>query len=86
MRTTKQCPKCESLTIGIFQKMHLSAGNTDGSVSLGGSFPMQAYSCADCGYFELYMQPLNTWKKPPDEYGLKFTWLRPPPPKTGPFR
>lgn len=85
MKTTKQCPKCEGLAIGMF-KLAVSAVNDDGSVSLGGSFPIDGVACNDCGYMEMFMQPISTWKKPPEEHGLRFTWLREPPKTEGPYR
>ena len=86
MKNTKQCPKCDGLAIGVFQ-LGVNAVNEDGSISLGGSFGVDAYACHDCGYTETFMsQPLSEWKKTPAEHGIKFSWLREPANTDGPYR
>jgi len=87
MRTSKKCPKCGCEYIGSFPWVTTSVAQKDGSVSLGGSFPMVAYTCADCGYWEQYMKrPLSQWDKPPEDTEFEFTWVRKPPGGEAPFR
>ncbi len=87
MRKSKQCPKCGCEYIGVFPYVTTTVAEKDGSLSLGGSFPIEAYTCNDCGYYELYMKtPLSKWNTPPDKTEFQFTWLREPPVSRGPFR
>ncbi len=87
MRASKKCPKCECEYIGSFPWVTTSVAEKDGSVSLSGSFPLEAYTCAECGYWETYMkQPLSGWKKSPEDTEFEFTWIRKPPADKGPYR
>lgn len=87
MKESKECPKCTSPTIGLFPSGTVTVGNKDGTISLGGSFGVEIYACADCGYSEIYMAtPLKKWRTAPEETELEFVWFRPPPADQGPYR
>lgn len=87
MKMTWQCPKCSSLRIGYFDQLP----DQDDAVrerALGAPphagyprelwsrlAPVEAFVCADCGYFEEYVRNVAQvpWEK------LKnFRWCRPP--------
>jgi hypothetical protein len=77
---------CSSHVIGLFPSVAVACGNTGGSMTLGG-LPLQLYTCGECGFAELYLDPpVTKWKKAPVQHGLEFNWVRPPPPADGPYR
>ena len=104
MKASKQCPKCDSLRIGYFEKVYdrvhgqgeapavsshmpQSAGVVEKRgwliTKLVGTGEMEAYLCADCGYFEQYVKdPENV----PYDKLEGFHWLNPESSEAGPYR
>ena len=96
MKASKQCPKCDSLRVGYLEKVidrGKDASEKDavvGRTELEGWFggcdfvgELEAYVCADCGYFEQYV------KSPEDVPYDKlqgFHWLNPEAAEAGPYR
>ena len=74
MKANKQCPKCSSLKIGYLEDV----------MDLGPPFyspgvrrplrTVEAFICADCGYFETYLASPGTV---PFEELPGFRWLNP---------
>ena len=45
---------------------------------------MTLYTCAACGFSQLYMkEPVSKWKQTPEKQAMELEWLRPP---AGPYR
>jgi hypothetical protein len=72
MKKSERCPKCDSTTIGYLEHVwdsnadHLVVGTTkDFLIKTAGA--LEAYICAECGYYETYV------KSP---HSIKFTELR----------
>ena len=88
MKRSKQCPKCGSLRVGRIEHVVTVDEGADGQVQLrpipvgrfagrGGDTnvpigPLEAFLCADCGYYELY---LREPRSVPYENIPGFTWL-----------
>ena len=97
MKSTRQCPKCDSLKVGYFEKIYEQGASRDHPVpaSVGMiegkgflsrdevSGELEAYLCAACGYYETYV-------KDPGSISFEdlkgFQWLNPDPSADGPFR
>jgi hypothetical protein len=67
MKASKQCPKCHSLKVGYLEHVMDREAYNDQAVlgrtvpkgwSQNGAFvgSLEAYLCADCGYFETYLK------------------------------
>jgi ribosomal protein S27AE len=89
MKKTKQCPKCNSLDLGVFPEVGLNMNEKGGGSSHFGLF--EVYSCGECGYTEFFVTPPLRKREaeglsPADERDCKFHWLNPGGDRKGPFR
>lgn len=99
MKTTKQCPKCQSLDIGVLDIAALPHGTEvldfrpqPAGVLKRRSWPMpvfipvgrlEAWVCTACGYYETYVKEPNAV----DFDNLhSFRWASQSPPPSGPYR
>ena len=98
MKASKQCPKCDSLKVGYLENV-LDRGQAGSAVqaTVGHTEPhgnwviksfeyvgnLEAFICADCGYFEHYVK---SPKEVPYDKLEGFHWLNPEPPEEGPYR
>lgn len=77
LRNGEACTRCNGTAIGQFP-VAMNVATAGGGISLGG-LDMTLYTCAECGFSELYMQqPLRAWKTSPTEQRMVFEWVRPP--------
>ena len=84
LRNGEACTRCNGTAIGQFPHVGLGVGTPDGAMTVDG-LDMTLYTCAECGFSELYMQrPLRAWKQTPAEQDMAFEWVRPP--SDTPFR
>ena len=96
MKASKQCPKCDSLRIGYLETVtDLGNNNAPLNAVVGRTTPsswisnsevhgeLEAYLCADCGYFEHYVKSPESV---PYDKLEGFHWLNPEPPEEGPYR
>lgn len=99
MKTSKQCPKCHSLDIGVLDIAALPHGTEvldfrpqPAGVIKRKSWPMpvfipvgrlEAWVCTNCGYYETYVCQ-------PDQVDFtnlhSFRWAGQAPPNSGPYR
>jgi predicted nucleic-acid-binding Zn-ribbon protein len=89
MKKSGQCPKCNSLDLGVFPEVGLNMNLKVGGVANTGMF--EVYSCGECGYTELFLVPPLRKREaeglcPVDERDCKFRWLNPRVDPQGPFR
>ena len=100
MKTSKQCPKCQSLRIGLIETQIDKSGEYShsqervvGEVMEPGLLwgenaaqigELEALVCSDCGYFESYVK--DPGAVPWDKL-IDFRWINAEPPEgMGPFR
>ncbi len=97
MKRSKQCPKCESLRVGYLPSQPDAAhgkvsartvGNDLAQKSMwniyrGLSGTLEAYMCADCGYYESYVKDVGLVEL---ENLDGFRWVNPAKPKADPYR
>ena len=89
----KQCPKCSGLRVGNIPVYStdpepISAGVMDGGGfawlrSKGRQGQLEAYVCADCGYFETYVKDPKMLNFAEIE---RFRWVNPAVESEGPYR
>lgn len=98
MKRNKQCPKCSSLRVGhvktrvdedpiaprmvgVSSDVNAMGRIQEGDVSLLGK--LEAYVCADCGFYESYVQEPQAvqWANI-----VGFSWVNEPPESEGAFR
>lgn len=92
MKTSKQCPKCQSLRVGhledvpehhvgeIARPKNLFGGNEKYYSPIG---RFEAYLCAQCGFYETYIKTPNAI---PFEELDGFNWINDVVPPDGPYR
>lgn len=97
MKANAQCPKCQSLKIGILENLWDSIGpekdqkETIGRTRWGGPVfftqvprgEVEAYVCTECGYYETYVKDPSSV---PFESMVGFRWINEPAPPEGPYR
>jgi predicted nucleic-acid-binding Zn-ribbon protein len=88
MKKSKQCPKCESLRVGILRGVRedkLLYPKSDGtySGSTAADIDRDAFICTECGYYESYVRHFDSvlWDELYD-----FQWMNPKPQPDGPYR
>lgn len=96
MKASKQCPKCSSLKVGSLETVpDYSHGSAVSPAVAGLSAPsdfwgiqkgfglLEAYVCAECGFFETYVKDPATV---PFEQIVGFRWLNETPDSKMPYR
>lgn len=97
MKRTKQCPKCESLRIGYLPSQpdvahgrvaERAVGNDPDRESMwnlhrGLAGTLEAYLCADCGYYESFVKDIERVQLDKLE---GFRWVNPETPEPTPYR
>lgn len=97
MKASEQCPKCESLKVGMVevpdgdalctmfrhQPVGMKKRETSREVEYVPVGQLEAWVCTECGYYETYVKAPSTV---PFEELVGFRWLHPQPPEDGPYR
>jgi predicted nucleic-acid-binding Zn-ribbon protein len=91
MKRSERCPKCDGHVIGVFPTAQMFVGAREGATGsrFDGCkmFGLVAYACGECGYLEHYLRRVEAEREIPlAEADVEFEWVRPPPPREGPFR
>jgi len=67
----------------VFPEVTLGCSDGNGAIAMSG-LSMTLYTCAACGFSQLYMkEPVSKWKQTPEKQAMELEWLRPP---AGPYR
>jgi len=77
LKTKQICPHCNSNEIGLFPSVTIGCANEAGRRVVDG-LDAALYTCADCGFSEMYLRtPVSKWPNPPSK-SKSFEWLTPP--------